>query len=120
MKITGKIIHGAGRGRALGFPTINLDSAPADLSFGVYAAWVTLSDKRFLGAVNYGPQPTFSGKNPILEVFILDFPSGEDWYGKNVTVEIVKKIREIKKFASVEELKLQIQRDVEEIRASGL
>jgi len=114
VKITGKIVHGAGRGRGLGFPTINLDIVPADLGFGVYAAWVFIGELRLAGAVNYGTRPTFNEEVPVLEVFLLDF-SGDE-YGEEATVELVQKIRDIQKFASPEELKVQMGKDVEEIR----
>ncbi len=114
MEITGKIIHGAGRGRGLGFPTINLDVTPADLEFGVYAARVLIEGRRVAGAVNYGTRPTFNETVPVLEIFLLDF-SG-DAYGDEATVEVVQKIRDIKKFASPEELKVQMGKDVEEVR----
>ena len=114
MKITGKIVRGAGRGRALGFPTLNVEAPGLALEFGVYATWVDLNGKRYQGAMSYGPRPTFDDMQPVLEVFVLDY-SG-DSYGEVATVELVRRIRDIKKFHSVEALKTQIQADVEEVR----
>ena len=98
----------------MGFPTLNIEVEDLDLEFGVYAAWVDLNGKRYQGAMSYGSRPTFDDMQPVLEVFVLNY-SG-DSYGEEATVEVVKKIREIKKFESVEALKTQIQADVEEVR----
>jgi riboflavin kinase / FMN adenylyltransferase len=114
MKRTGKIIHGAGRGKGLGFPTINIEGDFSDLEQGVYAAWVEVGGKRYKGAMNYGPQPTVGDSTTRLEVFLLDFEG--ELYDEVAEVEVVQKIRSVQKFASLEDLKLQIARDVEEVR----
>lgn len=115
VKITGQIVHGAGRGRGLGFPTLNIDAAPEGLDFGIYAAWVTLEDGRFKGAMSYGSRLTFSEDETVLEVYVLDFSGNE--YGEKATVEVVKKLRAIQRFDSADLLKAQIAADVEEVRA---
>ena len=114
VKITGKIVRGAGRGRALGFPTLNIEAGDLNLDFGVYAVWVELHGVRYKGAMSYGSRPTFDDSSVALEVFVLDY-SGED-YGEVATVEVVRKIRDIKKFDSAEDLKKQIEQDVKEVR----
>lgn len=114
MKLTGKIVHGAGRGKGLGFPTLNIEGEFLGLDQGVYAVWATL-DKRYPGAMNYGPQPTFGDTQVRVEVFLLDFDG--EVYGKEATVEVVKKIRDTRKFASVDELKAQIEEDVRQVKA---
>ena len=116
MNLTGKIIHGEGRGARIGFPTLNIEGSFPGLEQGVYGVWVTLPAGRYKGAMNYGPQPTFADEHVRVEVFLLDFEG--DVYGETATVEVVKKIRDVEKFAGPEELKRQIQVDVEEARAS--
>ncbi len=110
MNLTGKIIHGEGRGARIGFPTLNIEGSFPGLEQGVYAVWVTLPTGRYKGAMNYGPQPTFDDAHVRVEVFLLDFEG--DVYGETATVEVVKKIREVRKFESVEALKAQIAEDV--------
>lgn len=114
MQLTGKIIHGEGRGREIGFPTINVEGDFRDLEQGVYAVWVDLNGTRHKGAMNYGPQPTFNSGIVRVEIFLLDFEG--DIYGQTVTVEAVERIREVKKFASVEELRAQINQDIVRVK----
>jgi riboflavin kinase/FMN adenylyltransferase len=116
MKLTGKIVHGAGRGKGLGFPTINLEGAFSDLEMGVFAAWVSLDGgPRLAGAMHHGVNRTFEEGVAHVEIFLLDF-SGEV-YGQSAEVDVVKKIRDTQKFSSAEELVAQIQRDVLEVRS---
>lgn len=110
MQLTGKIIHGEGRGKGLGFPTINVEGAFSDLEQGVYAVWVDLNGSRYKGAMNYGPQPTFEDGKVRVEVFLLNFEG--DLYGETVTVEPVERIRSVIKFESVEALRAQIDQDI--------
>ena len=114
VKITGKIVRGAGPGAGIGLSNAQCGSTGLALEFGVYATWVDLNGKRYQGAMSYSPRPTFDDMQPVLEVFVLDY-SG-DSYGEVATVELVRRIRDIKKFHSVEALKVQIQADVEEVR----
>lgn len=111
------VIKGEGRGRQLGFPTINLDIANLnlELGFGVYATNVNVEGKSYLGAMHYGPRGTFADLKPVMEIYLLDF-SG-DIYGAVVEVEIIKKNRDVKKFASKEELIQQIEDDVAMVKA---
>ncbi|MFA4814955.1 MAG: riboflavin kinase [Candidatus Gracilibacteria bacterium] len=115
MNLTGKIIHGEGRGGCIGFPTLNIEGNFPGLEQGVYAVWVSLEQGRFRGAMNFGPQPTFGDSHVRVEVFLLDFDS--DIYGETATVEVVQKIREIQKFASAEELKTQIMEDISRVKS---
>lgn len=119
MKFTGKVIHGAGRGKGLGFPTLNLflnsgesDSAGViDLEFGVYAVWV--SDK-LPGVMSYGPRPTFHESQPVAEIFLLETPSSSlPTYGDTLVVEAMVRLRSIQEFPSPDALIAQIQKDVE-------
>jgi riboflavin kinase / FMN adenylyltransferase len=106
--ISGKVVHGAKRGRELGFPTANIHikhERPA--LTGVYA--VKLDG---LNAVaNLGVRPTIAGIPKLsLEVHILDF--NEDLYGRHVHVEFLHKIRDEMKFSGLDALKAQIAQDV--------
>jgi len=112
VQISGIVIHGAKRGRELGFPTINLEIAkqlilPAD---GVYAVAVKLGNSYYNGVANIGNNPTFQGNDRRLEVHILDYAG--DLYGQPVTVIFRKNIRSQITFSNADELKLQICRDV--------
>ncbi|NPA41267.1 MAG: bifunctional riboflavin kinase/FAD synthetase [Aquificae bacterium] len=104
-----KVVRGDGRGSKLGFPTANLkDTENLCLKEGVYA--VRVNDK--LPAVaNYGYRPTFEGRKKVLEVHIPDF--SQNLRGETIKVEFVKFLREERKFSSVEELKKQIERDIQ-------
>ena len=108
-------MHGAGRGQQLGFPTLNVACEASGLEHGVYAAWVRLNEGLLLpGALHYGVNRTFEEGSATVEIFLLDF-SGEV-YGQTVVFEVVKKIRDTKKFDSAEALVVQIAKDVERVR----
>ncbi len=116
--ISGKVVHGAKRGRELGFPTANIHikhERPA--LTGVYA--VKLSAAQFQGrqlgglnaVANLGVRPTIAGVPKLsLEVHILDF--NEDLYGRHVHVEFLHKIRDEMKFSGLDALKAQIAQDI--------
>lgn len=106
--VSGKVVHGAKRGRQLGFPTANVHMRHERPALtGVYA--VKLDG---LNAVaNLGVRPTIAGLPKLmLEVHVLDFAG--DLYGKHVHVEFLRKIREEMKFESLDALKAQIAADV--------
>ena len=108
--LEGTVIKGAQLGRTIGFPTANLcyPEEIIKIPFGVYQArW---NGKHAL--LNWGMKPTVHNTNePVVEVHILDF-SG-DLYGQNIRIEILSKIRDERKFNSLEELKEQIKKDME-------
>ena len=111
-QISGQVIKGMNRGgRLLGFPTANLD--PVDElvpRVGVYAVHVVIDDTVFEGVTNIGYNPTF-GKGPFsVETHILDFE--RDLVGKNIIIRFKKRLRNEKKFASIDELSDQIRKDV--------
>jgi riboflavin kinase/FMN adenylyltransferase len=116
--IRGRVVHGAKRGRALGFPTINLQLPQARLlpRDGIYAVWAEMGEGRFRAAASLGVRPTFGGGERVLEAYILDF-SGE-LYGEEVEVAFVKRLRDERAFASPAELSAQIARDVEETKGA--
>ena len=95
----------------MGVPTANLWLPKNRLPIaGVYIVNVDLDGKKYGGIANMGTRPTVNGQNPVLEVHILEF-SG-NLYGKKITVEFLKKVRDEKKFDSLEALKEQIFKDI--------
>lgn len=115
-RMQGRIAHGDKRGRTIGFPTANLflhrHSTPVQ---GVFAVELYgLEREPLYGVANVGTRPTVDGTRSLLEVHLFDFAG--DIYGRHVAVDFVHKIRAEKKFASFDELKLQIERDVEAAR----
>lgn len=118
--IPGRIEHGEKRGRALGYPTINVATQrerllPRD---GIYATWVVLGSGRHPAATSLGVRPTFGGGERVLESFLIDW-SG-DAYGETVTTAFVRRLRDELRFASAEDLVRQIERDVTEARRTLL
>lgn len=112
-KISGVVIRGESRGKELGFPTANI-ALHKDIPEGIYAGSVVINGKSYLTASFVGSAQTFQKSEVKLESFIFDF-SG-DLYGKSLTVKLYKKIRDNKKFDSVDELVEQMKKDVEEIK----
>jgi riboflavin kinase/FMN adenylyltransferase len=112
-------IRGKGRGKFLGFPTINLQ-IPTDFSAddGIYAAWVTIAGKKYPGALHYGPIPTFNDAEKSLEVFLLDTSDADLPVGmlNDVEVALVQKLRDVIAFPSEEALIEQMKKDVEATR----
>ena len=113
MEIKGKIKKGRGLGKTMGFPTINI---PYDGEvFGVFAGEVFIDGKSYIAAIHVGKRPTVHDDRLICEAFLLNF-TGEINDGTEVKVQLGEKIRDIKKFDSLEDLKAQIAKDVEFIK----
>ena len=112
--MSGEVIHGAGRGRQINFPTANVDYPKQKVSpsNGIYACWAHLGEERFMAATNIGLNPTFTPERqvPSLEAYLLDFD--RDIYGQNLKLEFVSRIRDELKFDSVEALVGKIREDV--------
>ncbi len=101
--VSGEVIHGDKRGRALGFPTANLRLDPGcGLKHGIYAVRVGVGGKRLDGVANFGRRPTFDDGAPLLEVFLFDFD--DDLYGEVIDVAFIGWIRHEQKFESIEAL----------------
>lgn len=117
--VRGTVVHGAGRGRGLGYPTINI-ATPSDRQLpadGIYAIRVAFGDELLPAAANLGVRPTFeSGGARLLEAHLLDVE--RDLYGRQVEARFVRRVRDERKFASADDLAAQIARDVEDVRRS--
>ena len=115
MIVIGEVIHGKKIARQLGFPTTNIkmDNNRLYPPSGIYGAFLQVSDKNskvLYGVVNIGYNPTLK-QEMSLEVHILDFD--REVYGEKLYIQIVKFMREEKKFSSIDELKATIQADVD-------
>lgn len=115
--ISGRVKHGDKRGRQLGFPTANISlSKTRTTLLGVYAVYVNgLDGRRYEGVANIGTRPVFDGKQLLLEVHLLDY--SDDIYARHISVEFLQLLREEQKFASIDELRSQISRDIDDARA---
>ncbi|WP_270889931.1 bifunctional riboflavin kinase/FAD synthetase [Pedococcus sp. 5OH_020] len=123
-RMRGTVVHGAHRGRELGYPTANLSGdslglVPAD---GVYAGWLTRldladdsPDRTLPCAISVGTNPTFDGTLRTVEAYVLD-RTDLDLYDERVAVEFVEHIRPTLRFESVEELLTAMAGDIEKCR----
>jgi len=116
-QIGGKVVPSDKRGRILGFPTANLDIKPQQAlpSNGIYATVTQVDDKQFHSATNIGTRPTFGKGKKTVETHLLNYKG--DLYSKEIRVEFVQKLRDEQRFPSSEELKTQIEQDIQEIDA---
>ena len=117
--LEGMIVHGDKRGRELSYPTANMDlKNPHKIvpKQGVYLVKSNLSNRVVYGMMNIGTKPTFDASMPSIEVHFFDWNG--DLYGQAVQVELLKWVREERKFSSVEELQTQIQADEQYCRSS--
>jgi riboflavin kinase/FMN adenylyltransferase len=116
--LTGVVVEGDRRGRHLGFPTANLAWEQEQLpAFGVYVTEVLLPHHggSRLGLTNVGEKPTFEGRRLTVETHLTGFEG--DLYGTRLEVCFLHRLRGEVRFASVDELRIQIARDVAEGRA---
>ena len=117
--IQGMVIDGDKRGRELSYPTANIDLQNQHKIVpkqGVYLVKSKLKGRVVYGMMNIGTKPTFDTTMPSIEVHFLDWNG--DLYGQAVQVELLKWVREERKFSSVEELQTQIQADEQYCRSS--
>ena len=114
MIVEGVVEHGRRLGRELGFPTANL-SVPETVTAadGVYRSRAEVGGKVYDAMSNLGRNPSVGGVERRLETHIFDFRG--ELYGRRLRVELLEKIRDERRFASVEELRGQIARDKEYI-----
>jgi riboflavin kinase/FMN adenylyltransferase len=116
--ISGRVVRGLGLGRKLGFPTANVNlrrlQAPID---GIFAARVRgLPGGPRDGVASVGTRPTIGGRTALLEVLIFDFDA--DIYGRYITVEFVRRLREERHFPDLATMQRQMHVDVEAARAA--
>jgi riboflavin kinase/FMN adenylyltransferase len=122
-RVEGVVVRGHQRGRALGFPTANLETLPhtAIPADGVYAGWLTQLDtdgkerERWPAAISVGTNPTFDGRERTVEAYALD-RDDLDLYGAHVAVDFVARLRATLKFKSVDDLVAQMHVDVGDAR----
>lgn len=115
--ISGIVEHGNHLGSTIGVPTVNVLPPAGKLlpPFGVYSSIVVVGDRVFKGMTNIGRKPTVSSNNQVgVETYIYDFD--EDVYGKFIEVKLCEFRRPEMKFDSVEKLKAQMKKDIEDIR----
>jgi riboflavin kinase/FMN adenylyltransferase len=116
--IRGEVVRGAGRGRTLGFPTANVKTdRPLGLPVGVYVCRLTVGTRQHQAVVNVGFRPTFGETEISVEAHVLDFTG--DLYDKRVTLAFVRRLREERKFPSVDALREQIALDVAAARSAS-
>jgi len=112
--LRGPVVRGDGRGRSLGFATANIH-VPDDEKLlpreGVYAVTANLRRGTFRGVLHLGPRPMFQGSPPTIELHILDFD--HDIYGEEVRVDFCARLRDIHRFATIEDLIVAIGDDCE-------
>jgi riboflavin kinase/FMN adenylyltransferase len=116
--VSGQVVQGAQRGRTIGFPTLNLGAPPNRKLLppeGVYAVRVQTPVGPVGGMMNLGPRPTFGDSTTSLEAHLFD--TSGDFYGANVRLDFVARLRETRKFASAEHLSAQLQHDERDARA---
>jgi riboflavin kinase/FMN adenylyltransferase len=109
--LSGVVERGAGRGRTIGIPTLNLVPPPRKLlpPDGVYAVRVAVGSGRYGGMMNQGSRPTFGVTARGLEIHLFDFAG--DVYGERVRVEWVRRLRDVRTFPSREALVAQLEHD---------
>ena len=112
--ITGVVEKNFGRGKALGFPTANIDIPPEKMCIrhGVYATTTVVDGKSYESITNVGDKPTFGVTDVNTETYLIDFDG--DLYGKTITVKFFKFIRGIQKYDSKEQLILRLSKDIVE------
>jgi riboflavin kinase / FMN adenylyltransferase len=114
MIIKGKIVKGMGIAGDLGFPTVNIEYG--GLERGVFAARVKYRGVEYAAAVNVGPKPTFDIDKVFVEAHLIEVEGFEAVEGSEIKIELVEKVRDVKKFKDGAELSRQISSDIEIVR----
>ncbi len=110
--LTGKVVYGDGLGKKIDFPTANIEIKETYKIIpknGVYLVKTKINSNTYFGMMNIGIRPTVGGTNKSLEIHFFNFK--DNIYGKNVSIEIIKKIRDEEKFSSIDQLKIQLKKD---------
>jgi riboflavin kinase/FMN adenylyltransferase len=121
-RVDGVVVRGHRRGRALGYPTANVETAPftAIPADGVYAGYLVTRDPagascdRFPAAISVGTNPTFQGTRRTVEAFLLDYDG--DLYGEHVGIEFAERLRPMTAFPDAEVLQIAMAQDVTDTR----
>jgi riboflavin kinase/FMN adenylyltransferase len=114
-RVRGQVSEGAGRGKGLGFPTLNLPLAPGqDIGHGIYAMRVDHAGRRYHAAGYVGARPTFGEGEPVLEAYLLGFAG--DLYGSEVEAEFIAFLRPDQTFSSAAALADQMHEDCDRAR----
>lgn len=115
--VGGEVVHGQARGRAIGFPTANLDVWEGKIipANGVYAGWATFADQRYMAVTNVGLRPTFNGEGITVEAHLLDFDG--DLYGQWLDFTFESRLRPEQRFSGIDALIAQIRLDSDAARA---
>jgi len=115
--LQGRVTTGQGRGLELGFPTANLEieTRQAIPPNGIYATWTYIDGKAYQSMTNIGHRPTFGNNERTVEIYILDYNG--NLYGRQIRIDVVERLRDEKRFDTVEELKKQITEDVKQGKA---
>lgn len=108
----GRVVHGQGRGAALGFPTVNLKILPGQAlpSDGVYATLASVDGKTYPSVTNVGMNPTFGNRTRTIESFLFDYHASI--YEHEVKIDFIDKIRNEIKFDNPDALTRQIAQDI--------
>ncbi|WP_264559871.1 bifunctional riboflavin kinase/FAD synthetase [Flavobacterium sp. N2270] len=110
--MSGKVVHGKQIGRTIDFPTANIEISE-DYKLipknGVYIVSSEINNTTYFGMMNIGTNPTVDGLEQKIEVHFFDFNA--DIYNQDITVQIHSRIRDEKKYNSLDELKVQLQKD---------
>ena len=114
--MTGLVVKGYGRGKKIGIPTANLNFSPQKLipKKGVYISIAEVGEREIYSITNIGVNPTFSNEQKTVETHLFDFDS--DLYGKEVKIRLLKRLRDEQDFKGVDELVLQIKKDIQEAK----
>jgi riboflavin kinase / FMN adenylyltransferase len=115
--VSGRVVSGAGRGRALGVPTLNIPLPPARKLLppeGVYVVRVETPAGQRGGMLNLGSRPTFDDPRVMLEAHLFDTEG--DFYGAYVRIEFVSRLRDVQRFADARALQAQLKRDEDQAR----
>jgi len=114
-QLNGTVTKGKGIGKTINFPTANIlisEEYKIIPKNGVYIAKATIDNNTYFGMMNIGTNPTVNGSSQSIEIHLFDF--NKDIYNKDISVELLKRIRSEHKFVSIDSLKQQLAKDKKE------